>query len=428
MKLNVHVTTQPNGLKVVTVPVADVESATLGVWIACGGRHESARLNGVAHFIEHLLFKGTRHHSAREISQAIEGRGGYFNAFTQEESTCYYARVAAEHAENVFRLLAEMYAEPLFAPEDVERERDVILEEIALYNDQPQHVVEEMLGALLWPNHPLGRPLTGTEKTVKALSRKDLLMFKRRHYAPNNTMVLFVGRTEKELCERWARQSFDGKYPTARIAKTTPVDRHVRQLRFAAKQKDVEQTHLAMGFRIFGRHDPRRYALKLLSVILGENMSSRLFQVVREQYGLAYSIQSAAALFADTGVLTISAGVDVDRTQLALNRILNEVSRLKREKVGQRELRRAKEYTIGQLRIGLENMGNQLLWVGENLLAYGKVIQPDDYIRQIQAVSAEEILRVAQQILTLSRYCLAMISPHDEVRARAMFCKAVTRY
>lgn len=427
MKLNVHISTLPNGLKVVTVPVTDVDSATLGVWIACGGRHEPALRSGIAHFIEHLLFKGTRHHSAKEISEAIEGRGGYFNAFTQEESTCYYARVAAEHAESVFRLLAEMYAEPLFAPDDIERERDVILEEIALYNDQPQHAVEEMLGAMLWPNHALGRPLTGTEKTVKALSRKDLLRFKHRHYRPNNTIVLFVGKTEKEQCERWVRQSL-GNYPAARVAKAVPFNPRVRQLRFSAKQKDVEQTHLAMGFRIFGRHDPRRFALKLLSVILGENMSSRLFQVVREQYGLAYSIQSAVGLFADTGVLTISAGVDVDRTEQAMIRIANEVSRLKREKVGQRELRRAKEYTIGQLRIGLENTGNQLLWVGENLLAYGRVIQPEDYIRKIQAVNAEEILHVARTILTLSRSSFAMISPHQEVHARVMFRKAVSRY
>lgn len=427
MKLSVHISALPNGLKVVTVPVTDVDSAALGVWISCGGRHEPALRSGIAHFIEHLLFKGTRHHSAKEISEAIEGRGGYFNAFTQEESTCYYARVAAEHAQSVFQLLAEMYSEPLFAPDDIEREREVILEEIALYNDQPQHVVEEMLGAMLWPDHPLGRPLTGTEKTVKALSRKDLLMFKQRHYRPNNTIVLFVGRTEKEQCERWAEQSL-GNYPAAPLAKAAPVNPRMKQLRFAAKRKDVEQTHLAMGFRTFGRHGPRRYALKLLSVILGENMSSRLFQVVREQYGLAYSIQSAAGLFADTGVLTISAGVDVDRTEQALIRILNEVSRLRREKIGQRELRRAKEYTIGQLRIGLENTGNQLLWVGENLLAYGRVIQPDDYIREIHAVNAEEILHLAQNILTLSRFSFAMISPHPEVRARAMFRKALSRY
>ncbi|OQA29353.1 MAG: Insulinase (Peptidase family M16) [Verrucomicrobia bacterium ADurb.Bin345] len=408
--MNVKVSSIPNGIRVATAAMDSVESVAMGVWVAVGGRHEPARLAGISHFIEHLLFKGTRTRSARDISRAIEGRGGYFNAFTQEESTCYYARVAAEHRWPVFDILADMYLNPRFAADDINRERGVIMEEISMYKDQPHHLVQELLGELLWWKHPLGRALIGTEKTVRGISRADILGYKRDRYLPGSTVVIFAGKVDHDQCVEKVQRLL-GRTSGAGSQAFAPAGRQVGQKDVYVLGKDIEQTHLAIGVRVFGRYDRRRYALKLLSIMLGENMSSRLFQVVREKHGLAYSVHSSMHLYADTGVLDIAAGVDTKRMSKAVELILREVALLKEKLVGAQELRRAKDYAIGQLRIGLENTGSQMMWVGENLLGYGKVISPDEVVRRLEAVDAGDIREVARQVLHRRNTSAAMITP-----------------
>ena len=410
MKLDTRIVRLKNGLCVATTRVPNAESVALGISIGVGSRHEASRLNGISHFLEHLLFKGTTTRTARQISEAIEGRGGYLNACTQEESTFYYARIASEHTAEAFEVLADMYLHPRFDPDDIEKERGVILEEIAMYNDQPGHVAAEQLDKLLWPNHPLGRPLAGTEHVVRRISRADIVAFKRRRYIPANTFVLFAGDIKHDAAVRAAKAMMDS-LRGPRPLPARPVTSDIKPRAFAAAKKDVEQTHIAAGIRVFGRRNPRRFALKLLSVILGENMSSRLFQIVREKHGLAYSIQSAVSLFADTGVMEISAGVDVPSTAKAWTLIVSELARLARSKVSSRELQQARDYTIGQLRLSLENAGNQLLWVGEHLLGFGRVIQPEEYIRAFSAVTADDILGVAQTFVRPKRMSVSMVSP-----------------
>ncbi len=420
MRLDSSITRLDHGLRIATTRMAGVESVAMGIWVGVGARHEPARLNGVSHFIEHLLFKGTRTRTARQISEAIEGRGGYLNAFTQEESTCYYARVASDHTAEVFEILADMYLNPRFAPDDIERERNVILEEISMYNDQPAHVAEELLGRLLWPGHPMGRPLAGTVETVRRIAREDLMAYKTRRYAPCNTLVLFAGDADHDPSVRYARKWL-GRLRRMRVPAETPVKPALRQQPFAARKKEVEQTHIAAGFRIFGRHDPRRFALKLLSVILGENMSSRLFQIVREQHGLAYSIQSGTSLFADTGVLSVTAGVDIKRSAKAWRLITAELARLARAPAGAKELQRAKDYTIGQLRLAMENSGSQLLWVGEHLLGYGRIVQPEEYIRAFSAVTADDIRAAANAVFRARQLSVAIVSPLDDAAAESVW-------
>lgn len=410
MLMNVKVSRISNGIRIATARMDSVESVAMGVWVAVGGRHEPARLAGISHFIEHLLFKGTRTRSARDISQAIEGRGGYFNAFTQEESTCYYARVAAEHRNPVFDILADMYLNPRFAADDIDRERGVIVEEISMYKDQPHHVVQELLGELLWWKHPLGRALIGTEKTVRGISRADILNYKKSRYLPGSTIVIFAGKVDHEPCVQMVERLM-GRASGGEGRAYVQAGRGVPQQDVKVLGKDIEQTHLAIGVRVFGRHDRRRYALKLLSVMLGENMSSRLFQVVREKHGLAYSVHSSMHMYADTGVLDISAGVDTKRMAKAVELIVREMAKMKESPVGAKELRRAKDYAIGQLRIGLENTGSQMMWVGENLLGYGKVISPDEVVRRIEAVDADEIREVAGQVIHHRNTSAAMITP-----------------
>lgn len=413
MKLDYAVTELPNGLRVVTVPMPHVESLSMGMWIGAGGRYEPARLSGISHFIEHLLFKGTATRSARAISEAIEGRGGYFNAYTQEESTCYFARVPEDAASPVFALLSDMYRNPRFAPRDIESERGVILEEIALYRDQPQHWVDDLLGEALWADHPLGRPLAGRPATVRRFSRDDLLRYKDARYVPARTVAAFAGRVRHEDAVRWARDGL-GEAPRRAGRAFAPVTARTSQCPTTVRSRPIEQAHLAMGFRLFGRRDPRRYAAKLLSVILGENMSSRLFQVVRERHGLAYSISSNVELFADSGAFFIHAGVDRERCARACALIANELARIADQGPGARELRRAKDYAIGQMRIGMESTSNRMTWAAGNLLFLGRIVQPDEVMRRLESVDVKALRELACAVFRPGRLSAAMVWPGDE--------------
>ena len=410
------ITTLPGGLRIITAPMPHMESVSVGVWIGIGGRYESRPLAGISHFLEHLLFKGTHRRSAKQISQTVEGVSGYLNAFTGEENTCYYAKASHRHLDILLDVLADMYQHPKLSVTDIKKERQVIKEELLMYRDQPDHYVQELLTETLWPNHPLGRSLTGTPETLDRMERDTLLNFKIRHYVPVNTVVAVAGHCEhSDIVARVAGQlPADTSGKTARFQPVT-VKQRGAQLRFLTKA--VEQTHLAIAARSYSRHDSRRYALKLLSVILGENMSSRLFQTIREKYGLAYSIQSATSYFADTGAFLISAGLDTKRLPKALQLILKELGKLAQRQPPAEELRRAKDYAIGQMRMGMESTSNQMMWCGEHLLAYGVVQAPAEIELKIEAVTPAQIQEVAADIFQNHRLNAAVITPSQDERA-----------
>lgn len=408
----------PSGIRVVTAPMPHVESVSMGVWIGVGGRCESASQSGVSHFLEHILFKGTAKRTAREISQAIEGRGGDINAFTQEESTCYYARVAAPYTWQALDVLTDMILYPRLAPSDIKKERDVIIEEIMMVRDQPHQQVEETLGELMWVNHPLGRPLAGTCESVQGIGRAELLAYKSRHYVPSNIVIAFAGKVEHAACVERVRSAFPETGGAAQKP-FAPLGRSVKRKPLEVLPKEVEQAHMALGFRTFGRRDPQRFALKLLSVILGENMSSRLFQVVREQYGLAYAIQCGGHLFHDTGAFVVTGGLDRDRLDRALPLIARELRRIKEKPVGRAELERACDYSIGQIQLGLESTTSQMMWVGEHILAYGRVKAPEEGIQSLKKVTAADIQQLANKMLCGRQASLAMVLPDADGRVKA---------
>ena len=399
-----------NGMRVATATIPRIQSVAIGVWIGVGGRYELARLAGISHFIEHLLFKGTEKRSARDISQAIEGRGGFCNAFTQEEMTCFYARASYDHAWKTFDVLADMYLHPRFDQADVDRERGVIIEEIMMYRDQPEHVVQEMLIENLWHDHELGRPLIGSPESLKAITRDQILTFKRKKYVPENTIFTFSGRVDHEDCVKIIAQLM-GRIRSLPAPSYRLVDASVSQNSLALKSRDIEQTHMAMGFRLFGRYDKRRYALKVLNVILGENMSSRLFQTIREKHGLAYSIHSGTQLFAETGVLIIDAGLDRNRRTKAVELIIKEIKRLKTEAISPKELSMAKEYIVGHLRLALENPLGQMMWLGEHLLTYNLVIPPEEVVRSIMDVRIEDVRQIAETFFQSRLATISLLSP-----------------
>ncbi|MBM3859481.1 MAG: insulinase family protein [Verrucomicrobia bacterium] len=408
-----NVTTLPNGLRVATAEMPCMESVALGLWIGVGGRCENKQQSGISHFIEHLLFKGTRRRSARQISQTVEGIGGYLNAFTGEEHTCYYAKASHRHFATLLDVLADMYSHPRFAAADIRKERGVIKEELLMYRDQPDHHAQELLTDTLWPNQPLGRPLTGSVESLDAIHRAGVLAFKNRNYTAANTVVAVAGHCQHDfVVERVGRAL--SSHPHGQRMRWTDAQDDQRAPRLRFLSKNVEQTHLALGIRGFSRHDDRRFAAKLLSVILGENMSSRLFQVIREQHGLAYSIQSAGSYFSDTGAFLVSAGLDTKRLPRALTLILRELKKTTQEPPGVAELKRAKDYAIGQMRLGLESTSNQMLWIGEHLMAYGFIPAPDEIERRLETVTAADVKAVASALFRNRGLNVALITPRKD--------------
>jgi predicted Zn-dependent peptidase len=410
-----NVTQLSSGVRIATAEMPHMESVSVGIWVGVGGRYETKRIAGISHFIEHLLFKGTHRRSAKEISQTVEGIGGYLNAFTGEETTCYYAKASHRHLDTLLDVLADMYLHPRLAAADIKKERQVIKEELLMYRDQPDHYVHELLTETLWPGQPLGLSLTGTPESLDAIDRAALFAYKQKKYIGANTVVAVAGRCRHDdivtRVSRAAHVAGNGRTPhfqPARAGQRSP------RLHFLSKP--VEQSHLAIGIRGVSRHDPRRYAMKLLSVILGENMSSRLFQTIREKHGLAYSIQSSTSYFADTGAFIISAGLDTRRLHKALKLVMSELRKIARRPPTAVELRRAKDYGIGQMRLGLESSSNQMMWLGEHLLAYGFIQTPDEIERQIEAVTTEDVQEVAVRLFRDKRLNAAVITPSKDER------------
>jgi len=410
---NIELTVLKNGATVATSAVEDAESVAFGVWAKVGGRYEKSAQSGMSHFLEHMLFKGTPTRSALQISQAIEGCGGYLNAFTQEESTCYYARLPHEFMPRAVEVLTDMYANASVKQDDLERERAVILEEIKMYQDQPQSLVQELLQETMFVGHPLGRPLAGNDKTLAPVDRAKMLDYKAQVYVPSATVFAFAGRLRHEACVACVEQAF-GHVGKRKRQTFPPITDATKQRPFVIARKEIAQVHAVAGFRIFGRHDARRYALRVLNGLLGENMSSRLFQSVRERHGLCYSISSGYQLFDDAGMFTISGGFDTQRAEAALKLTAKEVRRVIDKKVSAPELKRTKDYLLGTFRLGLEGTGNQMLLLGESLLSYGRVMLPEDTIKGIQAVTADDIQRVAADVFTPAQMTLSLVVPNTQ--------------
>ncbi len=408
MLMEVQESKLENGIRVVSSRIPRVESVSIGVWVGIGARHESAKVSGISHFIEHLLFKGTGRRTAGEISRSIEGRGGYLNAFTQEENTCYYARVPSDRIWSTLDVLLDMYTNASLAEAEIEKEKNVIIEEIMMYRDQPQHVVQDNLSVALWKNHPLGRPIIGNTESVKNIGRSDVVSFREGKYVSGNTVVAFAGCLEHDKCVEKVRQLTQGARPGRRSTcrKATP---QVKQKELIRENRDIEQVHAAIGIRLFGYRDERRYVLKVLSAVLGENMSSRLFQRIREKHGLAYSIHSGSHLYRDTGALIIAGGLVRSRYGKAIELTAGELRKLKDKDVSRAELRRAKDYATGQLKLGMESTSHQMIRAGENLLSHGRFLEPEDTIASIEKVTAGDIRELACDVLTPSRISISLV-------------------
>ncbi|HAB19040.1 MAG TPA: pitrilysin family protein [Verrucomicrobiota bacterium] len=409
-----EVTRLENGLTVLTASMPHMASVSVGVWVGVGGRHEPARWNGISHFIEHMLFKGTRRRNAAQISQAVEGIGGYLNAFTDEEHTCFYARAQRQRLPDLLDVLLDMFLESQFAPGEIAKERDVIKEEIAMYLDQPAEQVHDLLNALQFPHHPLGRPVIGTPRTLDLMRRRDFCRYVESRYVTGATVITAAGNVRHRelvrLVERRARGFRVGERPHYEAA-----PQRSRGPSLKLTHKATEQTHLSLGIRTCSRHDPRRHALRLVNVILGENMSSRLFQVVREQHGLTYNIHSAVSFWDDCGDLVVSAGLDTSEVGRTLKLIRRELDRLAESPPSRAEFARARDYLLGQHALQLESAENHMMLLGEYWLGYGRVPSPREFGRRMAALKAADVCASAKEFFRPENFSLAVVSPRKRM-------------
>lgn len=401
----------PNGVRIATAEMPHMASASLGLWATVGSRHELATEHGAAHFIEHLLFKGTPSRSASGIAREIEGIGGSLDAYTSEDHTCYYSKGPADMFDPMVDVLTDMYRNPTLKAADIDNERSVIKEEIAMVRDQPSQYLDDILSAAAWgDSHPLGRSIAGTVESLDQLNRGGLEFFFKRAYIGRQTLVTAAGNIthQQVLAEIEPRME---KMPAGKPVPVRSPHPQTDEGRFGLATMETEQVHFSIAFHAFNRHEDERYPQKLLCVLLGENMSSLLFQKLREEEAVCYSIQSDITMFDDAGLLQIYCALDPEHLGRALQIIAQTLDELRCEAPAEDKLEEAKGYVVGQSRIALENTGAQMTWLGESIMAYGRLVDPLDSQVRIKAVRPEDIQRVAKTLFDPARLVVAAVGP-----------------
>jgi len=402
-----------NGLRVITATMPHARSASICVLVGVGSRYESKAKAGVSHFIEHLMFRGTpKRPTAREISEAIEGLGGTLNAGTDKEMTGYWCKVAQPHFLQALDVLADMLLHSQFAPQDINKERQVIMEEINMIQDSPQQRVSLLVDELLWPAHPLGHDIAGSKQSVATITRGDILSYLKAHYLPANTVVSVaanIGHQEVVTAVRrvlggWSRCK---RRPGYIAYKEQPAER------LRVETRDIEQAHLCLALPGLSLFHPKRFTIGLLNAILGEGMSSRLFSEIRDRLGLAYSIHSSVEHFLDSGSITIYAGVEPKNLSVAIRAILKQLDQLK-ETVSELELAKAKESSKGRLLLRMENNRNVAAWMGTQEILVGRVLSVDQVMSIVSAITADELKQLAKELILGSKLRLAVVSPASD--------------
>ncbi|HLK57943.1 MAG TPA: pitrilysin family protein [Chthonomonadaceae bacterium] len=408
----IQLTTLPNGVRVVSETVPYVQSASVGIFVGTGSRDEEDALRGISHFIEHMMFKGTPSRTARQIADEIESKGGYLNAFTDKEMTCYQIRVLAEHTPLALDILTDMLRNSLHDEEEIKREKGVVLEEIKMYEDSPEDIVHEIFEQTMWPSHPLGKSVIGTAETVSGLSRSNLTGYIGSRYAPDRLVVAAAGNLQHEaLVEMTAKALGDmnGTGPARTMSRPSPSGQSKQ-----TTKRDVEQMHFCLGSTAYSKMEKERYSLSILNNVLGGNMSSRLFQEVREKRGLAYAIGSYSRSYQDGGLFCVYGGTSPTTFEQVLELTHSEFEKVKREGLTDDELTKAKTQVRGALVLGLESMMSRMNRYGESLLSYGRVIPMEEVLREYEAVSHESIAAIAAKVLDESALTLASIGPAED--------------
>jgi predicted Zn-dependent peptidase len=403
-------TTLDNGLRLVTASMPHTRSVSIGFFIGAGSRYETDEQAGISHFIEHLCFKGTsKHPTATEICTAVEGVGGVLNGGTDKELTVYWCKVAQPHFAIALEVLVDMLLNSKFDPADIEKERQVIIEEINMCLDSPSQRVAMLIDELLWPGHPLGRDIAGSRESVAAITRDAMLDYLARQYQPVNSVLVIAGDIRHQEVLSMVSQATAG-WANHQPQSGYPAYQGKMARRVLIEKRDTEQSQLCLALPGLSITHAERFKLDLLNVILGEGMSSRLFSEIRDKLGLAYSIQSYVDHFLDTGSITISAGVDTRNLSIAIRAILEELARLK-EAIPESELAKAKELFKGRLLLRLEDSRSVAGWMGGQEILTGYILSVDQVISFIDAITAEELQRLAEELLVGEQLRLAVVGP-----------------
>ncbi|MFN8632568.1 MAG: pitrilysin family protein [Chloroflexota bacterium] len=410
-----------NGLRVVSSTMPHTRSVSVGLYVAAGSRYEHDEIAGVSHFLEHMLFKGTtRRPTAQMISEEIEGVGGSMNAATDKELTVYWAKVGQQHFERCMDVLSDALLASTFDPAEIEKERQVIIEELAMTEDSPGDLAALLIDEVLWPDQPLGRDVGGSAQTVAAITRDQIVGFVDQNYTPANTVLSVAGNVSHEDVVALSRALLGG-WPRATPGEWFKAEEKPSP-RVALKSKKSEQAHVCVGLPGYSSSHPDRYALDLMNTILGEGMSSRLFVEIREKLALAYDVHSYVAHFLDAGALVVSAGVDPKRVDPTIEAILSELAKM-RQGVPDTELRKAKDLIKGRLQLRMEDTRAVSSWLGTQELLRNEILTVDDALDVIENVSLTDVNRVADELLRPERMSLAIVGPY---RSQARFGKLMT--
>jgi predicted Zn-dependent peptidase len=406
---NIRKTVLPNGLLVLTESMPHLRSVSMGAWIGTGSRDEAPEVNGVSHFVEHMVFKGTTSRSAQQIAREVDTIGGNLDAFTGKEMVCFNIKVLDENVAPALDVLSDLVLHPTFTPEELAREQGVILEEIKMDEDNPDYLVHEIFTQNFWKGDALGRPILGTAKTVSSFNQQIVFDFYNSRFTPQNMVFSAAGNLEHDAFVAQVEQQFgslaDNGVTTGARPEGPVATPHITLKR----KKSLEQVQLCLGVPAPPVNDPSRYGVYLLNTMLGGGMSSRLFQTIREDQGLAYSIYSEMNPFRDTGSLCVYAGTSVDKTEKVLRLTLEELRRLKEETVSEAELKRAKDQLKSNMVIGLESSGSRMSNLARQQMYFGRFFGVDEIIEEIEAVSSADVQKLAQQLFRPEAIALTLL-------------------
>ncbi len=400
--------TLSNGMRVVSETLPKSRSVSIGVWVKVGSRHEAPSVGGISHFIEHMFFKGTQKRSAKDIAIEMDSLGGEMNAFTSQETTTYYAKVVDEHLPVVIEILADILLGSRFDPVEMEKERKVILEEIKGVEDTPDDYIHELFTSAVWPDNPLGRPILGTKETIKALRHDDIMSYIDSYYSPREIVISVAGNFEHARLIDLLNRTF-GKLSRGGVAKkeATPEFAHA----LSVKKKQLEQVQLCIGSKgLYYAHEDR-YVISALNTVLGNSMSSRLFQEVREQNALAYSIYSYVTSYRDTGLLTVYAGTDPSNALEVIRLVTKEFKKIKEEGITSAEEQRVKNQIKGSLILSLESSNSHMSRIARQEIYFGKYLSMDDIIKNVEKVTGDQVQRLAQQLFIPENLSLTILGP-----------------
>ncbi len=408
----------PSGLRLLMIPREEIETVAFMVMVGVGSRYETLKQAGLSHFLEHMFFKGTEKRSdKKEIAEVLDGVGAYYNAFTADECTGYYVKCARENLELATDVVADILLRSLFSEKEIETEKGVVMEEINMYTENPMRHIEHMWRKALYGSHPLGRRIDGTVETVRGFSRKDLVDYAKKNYQADNVVVVVAGNFNEEEVEKLTKDLFaDIARSKAKQPRKAPLKLPASKIVNERRAK-LEQTHVIVGVPGVGLNDERRWAAELLAVILGGGMSSRLFMEVRENYGLAYAIGTSSDNYIDTGTLHTQAGLRTDKAKFAVQLIMDEYDKIMNEKVSVKELDKVKKYVHGRMVLDLEESSSIALFVGSQELLQEKTFAPSEIWGKLQAVTADDIQSLAQELLEKKKRSLALLGPQRSVAA-----------